>query len=176
MAAVAKVYARALFELGGEKGQLDAILKDLSAFLEAAETAPALTMVLSGSGVDPNSRRAVLDAVLEAMGIKGVVAKLLSLLTSRGRVEELPLIVGELETLVERSQGIQAGRVRTAVELSADELSFLAAALSKRVGGKVRLSQSVDPALLGGVVATVSGKTFDASLRSQLDRFKNELI
>ncbi len=95
---------------------------------------------------------------------------------ARGREATLSQISDELEALVQKSQGVQAGQVRSAVELSAEELSVLSASLSKRVGGKVKLTQTVDPSLLGGMVATVAGKTFDASLRSQLERFKNELI
>jgi F-type H+-transporting ATPase subunit delta len=176
MSSVAKVYAKALFELGQEKGQLEAIQKDLKSFNELADSHEALKAVLSGSGFNPNARKAVLLDVLKSLEVNKVIASLLELLVSRGRVAALPQIADELEALVQKSQGVQAGQVRSAIELSAEELSVLSAALSKRVGGKVKLTQTVDPSLLGGMVATVAGKTFDASLRSQLERFKNELI
>jgi F-type H+-transporting ATPase subunit delta len=131
---------------------------------------------LSGSGIDPNNRKAVLAETLAAMGISGVVGRLLELLVARSRMGDSPKILEELVALVEASKGVKAGQVKTAVELSQDELNVLGAALAKRVGGVVQLFQVVDPSLLGGVVATVSGKTFDASLRTQLERFKNELI
>jgi len=176
MAQVSSVYAKALFELGQEQKQLDKILSELREFSEACRTSEALGSILAGSGFNPIDRKAVLAGVLAAMSLSGVSKKLLELLVVRGRIGDLPKIVSELEAMIEESQGIQAGQVRTAVELSAEELAHLGAALAKRVGGKVRLTQAVDPSLLGGVVATVGGKTFDASLRSQLERFKNELI
>jgi F-type H+-transporting ATPase subunit delta len=176
MSSVAKVYAKALFELGQEKGQLDAIQKDLKSFNELANSHEALKAILSGSGFNPNARKAVLLDVLKSLEVNKVIASLLELLVARGRVAALSQISDELEALVQKSQGVQAGKVRSAVELSAEELSVLSAALSKRVGGKVKLTQTVDPSLLGGMMATVAGKTFDASLRSQLERFKNELI
>lgn len=176
MSSVAKVYAKALFELGQESGQLEAIQKDLASFNELTASHAALGAVLSGSGVNPNVRKAILQDVLKAQEVNKVVGSLLGLLVSRSRMTELPKVLNELEALVQKSQGIQAGQVRSAVELSAEELSVLSASLAKRVGGKVKLTQAVDPSLLGGMVATVSGKTFDASLRSQLERFKNEMI
>ena len=88
----------------------------------------------------------------------------------------LPDILNELDALIESAQGVLAGRVRTAVELSEDELAVLGAALAKRIGSRVKLSQVVDSSLLGGVVATVAGRTFDASLKAQIERFKSELI
>lgn len=176
MSSVAKVYAKALFELGQEKGQLEAIQKDLKSFNELAGSHEALKAVLSGSGFNPNARKAVLLDVLKSLEVNKVIASLLELLVARGRMAALSQISDELEALVQKSQGVQAGQVRSAVELSAEELAVLSSALSKRVGGKVKLTQTVDASLLGGMVATVGGKTFDASLRSQLERFKNELI
>lgn len=176
MAQVSSVYAKALFELGREKNQLDQILTEIREFADACKTNEALGSILAGSGFNPNDRKGVLAEVLKAMNLSGVSKRLLELLVARGRIVDLPQIVQELEAMIEESQGIRAGKVRSAVELSSEELTVLGAALAKRVGGKVRLSQVVDPSLLGGVVATVGGKTFDASLRSQLERFKNELI
>jgi F-type H+-transporting ATPase subunit delta len=176
MAQVSSVYAKALFELGQEKKQLDQILAELKEFSDACRTSEALGSILAGSGFNPIDRKAVLAGVLAAMSLSGVSKKLLELLVARGRIGDLSQIVRELEAMIEGAQGIRAGGVRSAVELSVEELAHLGQALAKRVGGRVRLTQVVDPSLLGGVVATVGGKTFDASLRSQLERFKNELI
>jgi len=176
MAKVATVYAKALFELGTEKSQLDSIRAELSSFAETLKANPDLNTILAGGGFNPNDRRAILEQVMAAASATGVVKKLLELLAARGRIVALPEILAELDSMIEASQGVRAGLVRAAVELSQEELSVLSSALAKRIGAKVRLTQVVDPSLLGGVVATVSGRTFDASLRSQLERFKNELI
>lgn len=176
MATVASVYAKAVFQLAQERGAVDAVLSDMRAFLEMSESNPSLREVLGGPSFNPNARKSVLDQVLLAAGIKGSVARLLELLVARGRFSTFGALVQEFERFVEESQGIRSGSVRSAVELTAEELTVLGAALAKRIGGRVRLSQKVDPSLLGGVVATVNGKTFDASLKTQLDRFKSELI
>lgn len=176
MSAVAKVYARAMFELAQERNSADSVLADLKSFLESSQSHPSLKKILGGAGINANSRSAVLEAILEAAGLKGHVARLLELLVARGRFSEFPSVVAQFEEMLELSRGVRSGAVRSAVELSDAEISVLAAALAKRIGGKVRLKQTVDPSLLGGVVATVEGKTFDASLRAQLDKFRNDLI
>ena len=176
MATVANVYAKAVFELGQEKSSLDSIMKDLREFQETLASSKPLTAVLAGAGINPGDRKAVLDDVLKALGTSGVSKSLLAMLDARARMAALPEVLKELERLVEESQGVMAGEVHSAVALSAEELSKLEGAIGKRVGKKVRLVPLVNPALLGGVVATVAGQTFDASLRSQLERFKNELI
>ncbi len=176
MATAAAVYAKAMFELGQETKQLDALLKEIKEFSDTMAANKELYLVLSGAGFNPISKRAILKEVRETMKLSPVASRFLDVLVTRGRISDLSSILQELERLIEKSQGVQSGQVRTTIELSAEELAFLGSALSKRVGGKVKLSQVVDPSLLGGVVATVAGKTFDASLRSQLERFKSEMI
>jgi F-type H+-transporting ATPase subunit delta len=176
MASVGSVYAKAVYEVAQDSGQMDRAFKDLKSFLEALNGHSALKEALSGAGINPQSRRAILDQVASSMELGDTAKRLLTLLANKGRMAYLGAIVSELEAMIERAQGIIPGRVRTAVELSQEELSVLSASLAKRVGGRVKLSQTVDPNLLGGVVATVAGRTFDASLRTQIERFKSELI
>jgi F-type H+-transporting ATPase subunit delta len=40
----------------------------------------------------------------------------------------------------------------------------------------VELSVSVDPELLGGVVATIGSTVYDGSVRTQLQRMRQELV
>ncbi|MGZ3650750.1 MAG: ATP synthase F1 subunit delta [Bdellovibrionota bacterium] len=176
MATVSSVYAKAIFELASEKGELDAVSKQLSGFWDACKVHAPLVAALTGPAVDARSRKAILSEVSITLGVSGLAGRLLDMLAARGRLGQLPAILRDLETMIETSQGMVAGRIRSAVELSPEEITVLSSALTKRVGSRVRLKQEVDPSLLGGVVATVAGRTFDASLRTQLERFKNELI
>lgn len=176
MATVASVYAKAVFELAQEKGQLDSAFKELKSFWDVCHASQPLKAVVAGAGINPNDRKAILKDVSKALGLSPIPTRLLEMLAARGRVSVVPELLKDLEKMIERSEGIQSGEVRSAVELSGQEVEFLGAAIAKRVGGKVRLNQVVDPSLLGGVVATVAGKTFDASLRTQIERFKNELV
>jgi F-type H+-transporting ATPase subunit delta len=176
MATVGSVYAKAVFELAGEKGEIDAVSKQLREFWDACRTHANLVAALTGPAVDTKSRMAILGDVAASVGVSGLSLRLLQMLAERGRLGQLPAVLDQLETMIQASQGVLAGKVRSAVELSADEVTVLGNALSKRIGSRVKLTQEVDPSLLGGVVATVAGRTFDASLRTQIERFRNELI
>lgn len=176
MAKIGLVYAKALYELAAQKEDISAIEAQLRGFWETCEAHTPLRAALTGATVDVQNRMAILKEISDRLGVQGLSRRLLELMASKGRLSLLPQVIEELEALIAAAQGVRAGEVRTAVELSQEELNVLGAALAGRVGGKVRLTQKVDPALLGGVVATVAGKTFDASLRTQMERFRNELI
>ena len=65
--------------------------------------------------------------------------------------------------------------VRTAVELTPDQETRLAAALANATGKNVSLKPIVDPSVLGGVLATVGDTVIDGSVRTRLEQLKSRL-
>jgi F-type H+-transporting ATPase subunit delta len=55
------------------------------------------------------------------------------------------------------------------------ETENLTAALKRRFGGEIALSQAVDPALIGGAVIDAGDVVIDGSLRSKLARLQAAL-
>jgi F-type H+-transporting ATPase subunit delta len=53
--------------------------------------------------------------------------------------------------------------------------SRAAAALEKLAGRKVNLKTQIDPALLGGGIATVGSMVYDGSLKTQLVRLRRTM-
>ena len=62
-----------------------------------------------------------------------------------------------------------------AVALTADQQTRLAAALANATGRQVNLKVVVDPAVIGGVVATVGDTVIDGSVRTRIDQLKSRL-
>jgi len=73
----------------------------------------------------------------------------------------------------------QAGRVRatliSAGPMGDDELNRLREALARITSRTVVLETKTDPSLIGGVVAQVGATQLDGSLRTQLERMREEL-
>lgn len=175
MVGPARVYAAAFHDMA-KKDDLKGSVSALKDFSDLCSANPILKAVLMGDGIDPRSRTAILDEILGATKTEGVAARLLRLLVSRGRAGVLPEIIKELEAIQNAEAGIQSGVLKTAVQLNVDEVENIGRTLSKKAGGRVHLRAEVDPSLLGGFIATVGGKTYDASLRAQMERIRRELI
>jgi F-type H+-transporting ATPase subunit delta len=176
MAQASQVYARAAFEVSQVSGSTPDLIAGLRSFWESCSESDVLLATVTRPNVSVEARVAVVRDLGAALGINPLALRILLLLAKRSRLGVVPEIIAELNVALDRVAGVQSGELRTAVELSADDMSRLSAALAKKIGSKIRLSQSLQPDLLGGFVATVGGKTYDASLKSQLNRFKNELI
>ena len=64
----------------------------------------------------------------------------------------------------------------TATPLADDRRDSLAKALSDASGAEVRVKESVDPEIMGGLVARVGSVIFDASLTHQLEKMRQQLL
>ena len=71
--------------------------------------------------------------------------------------------------------GLELAEVRTAVPLTQDQETRLAAALANATGKQVNLKVVVDPSVLGGIVATIGDTVIDGSVRTRIDQLKSRL-
>lgn len=167
-AAIARRYARALFGLGQELGDPEALLADLEAFTDAVEANEDLSRVMF-TPIHPRAeRRAVVAEVAEKLDGRAELRAFVMILVDENRTKLLPDVRQSFRELVEEAAGRVTAEIVSARPLDEAELERIRGALSRRVGAEVRLETSVDPELIGGVVAKVGDLLFDGSVRSQL--------
>jgi len=92
-----------------------------------------------------------------------------------GRTRDLPAIVDRLVQRAAASKDEQVAEVRSAVDLTPDQLDRLRAALANATGASVRVKVIVDPSVLGGLVATVGDTVIDGTVRTRLEQLKSRL-
>jgi F-type H+-transporting ATPase subunit delta len=79
-----------------------------------------------------------------------------------------------LELVAER-EGVVGAEVRSAIELSPQQLQNLQERLERYTGRKVRLEAQVDANVRGGVIARVGDTVFDGSINTHLERLRLRL-
>ena len=83
---------------------------------------------------------------------------------------------GRLPDLLEQRTGKVRVQVRSAVPLEDDQRARLTEQLHALLQREPVLEETVDPALLGGLVVQVGDYLFDASVRNRLRSIKDQLI
>lgn len=176
-AAAARRYATALTELSIAAGQEDQTVADLAAWGELlqGEGRPAFE-ALNSPVFSLEERQGVLNAVAERLGTSDLVRRFLSLLIDRGRIGGLPDIVAFVTQDLDARAGRLRVEVRSAFPLDAALQQELAEAFGVATGKTVLLETQTDPELLGGLVARLGSKVYDASLRTRLHELKRRLI
>ncbi|MFO0002631.1 MAG: ATP synthase F1 subunit delta [bacterium] len=114
--------------------------------------------------------------MLPGLGLHPHVASFLRLLLDKDRFAALADIAREYRALADAEAGRVRATVTTAAELTPATRDAVANALVRSTGKKVVLETRVDPALLGGLVAQVGGRVYDASLRTRLERLQLSLV
>ncbi|HTM29956.1 MAG TPA: ATP synthase F1 subunit delta [Vicinamibacterales bacterium] len=169
-------YARALFEVAQKEADPTAVGANLNAVAAALRESQELTALLGNRSLPDAVRRNVVLAVAEKLGVAPPVAKLLGLLADRRRTELVPEIAEVYAARLLEHQNIVQADVTTAVPLPADALSRVEAGLRAATGKQITMKVSVDPALLGGVVARVGSTVYDGSIRTQLKKMRDQLV
>jgi F-type H+-transporting ATPase subunit delta len=169
-------YARALFDVAQKEADLATVGQNLAAVVSAMRESAELTGVLANRSLPDEIRRNIIVAVGEHIGVTTPVARLLGLLADRRRIELLPEIASVYaERLLDHQNVVQAD-VTTAVLLTADDARRLEASLKSATGKQITMRVSVDPSLLGGVVARVGSTVYDGSVRTQLKKMRDRLV
>jgi F-type H+-transporting ATPase subunit delta len=174
--AVARPYARAIWELASERNEIEAVGRDLQAVATTLTEQPDLRDLFARPWVPPAAKRAVAMEVTQRLGLSALVRDLVGIAVRHGRADQLEGVAEAFRELVDVEQGRVRARVRTAVPLTPDERQVLQQRLGRKLGAKhVSLDEVVDQRLLGGFVAEVGSYIVDGSLDGQLARLKERL-
>ena len=172
-ATIARPYAKAAFAVARDKGTVGRWSRWLAAARE---------VVLSDEYRQLERSPGVSTGQLEEL-IAGICAAdldehgeaFLRLLGENGRIDFLPEIATRFAEFEAEDSNVAEVEVVAATELDAGQLERLATALKARLNREIRLTCSVDPALIGGAVVRSGDMLIDGSLRGKLERLETEL-
>jgi F-type H+-transporting ATPase subunit delta len=174
-APVARRYAKALFELSRDNGEVEAVEAQLSAFAAALDASAELRNVLTTPGLPLDQRQGLLKAIVDKAGGGRTARNLLLLLVERGRLPLLSAIVDAFRAEADRAAGRVRARVTSAAELTVAQVDDIRKAFERSTGKRVEVETTVDPDLIGGVVAQVGSLVYDGSLKSSLRRLREQI-
>ena len=167
-------YARALFEVARAEGTLDEVEDELFRFARSYESSDALRNALTDEAVPAGKRQAIVEDLLGGKAT-ATTTQLVSMVVGSGRGRDLPAIIDRLVARASSSKNLSVAEVRSAVALTGDQQTRLAAALANATGKQVNLKVIVDPSIIGGLVATVDDVVIDGSVRTRVDQLKSRL-
>jgi F-type H+-transporting ATPase subunit delta len=173
MAATGRRYAHAAFELAKEKNNLDRWEKDLA---QAAEVLGDKD-VLSYLDAPQVTESAKLDAIGKLLSdVDVLVRNAVNLMAVNRDITKFADMFRIFSEMADEHRGIARAEVITAVPLDDARRSKIAAGLAKLVGrDEVKITESVDPEIIGGVVARVGDRLVDGSTRTQLRALRDSL-
>jgi F-type H+-transporting ATPase subunit delta len=171
----AVTYARSLFELGNERKLTDELGKDLAGIADVLRSNPTFAAFLRDPGISSAERTRVIDSVLKP-SVNPLLANFLGVLNNHGRLRLLEQIASAYSDLQDEASGKIEVDVTTAQKLSPSELEQVRQKVGAALKKDAVIHQYVDESIIGGLVLRVEDKLIDASVRTQLETMKRQMI
>ena len=173
----ARRYAAVLFEVVQAKGDLAKVEGELQAFLSMVEGHRELQSVLAHPAISALKKRELIETLLNAIpDLSNEVRRLLLMLAERDRLAIVRDVAAAFTERLMTHRKVMDAQIVTASAMPDGQRAALAQALSSAVGADVRLKESVDPSIMGGIVARVGSVVYDASLTRQLEKMRQQLL
>lgn len=171
----ARPYARAVMDVAGSPQAANALRGELMRFEAALRESEELRALYSNPAIDLESKLKVTSSLASRMKLGDLARKVLDVLVRNNRVNDLAAILAAVASYVNAALGVAVAEVRSAKQLSPDEMDRLTKVLSQKVGKSVELDVKTDPKLLGGIVVQIGSEIWDASVIGKINKFRESL-
>lgn len=162
-----------------DRATLSRIEDELFGFLRVLDSNEEANQQLRAALTDrdlPAEQRTKLVIDLLKDKTHAVTALLATYATQVGRPRDYETLLQHIIVRVAAESDSRLADVRSAVDMSEEQRSHLAAALGRVVGHDVQIRVTVDPSVLAGFVATIGDTVVDGSARRRLEVLKDRLV
>ncbi len=173
MEEIAEVYARALFEVAKERGDIDETHDQLGQFAQALNDNRDLAVFFFSPYFSTEEKK---DALKRAVtGAEPIFLNFLETLVERHRMPAIFRIRDRYEEMWDDEHKLLPVQVTSAVELEEATVRSIGKRIGEQTGREVELSSHVDPDILGGIVLRVGNFILDASIRNRLEQLRKQV-
>ena len=166
-------YGEALFSLAEELGETEQVKSDIQTLLAVIDASPEYLKMLDSPALSREERLALIDGSLASLNRS--LVNTAKLLTERRLAHTVPKVLEHFVKAYERSRGIERVEVISAIPLSESQTAKLKAKLEGITKKQIIISNTHDPALLGGMKLRYMGLELDGSIKTKLDGFEKSL-
>jgi F-type H+-transporting ATPase subunit delta len=173
---VARRYATALADVVTKTGETENVRSELRSWQDLIGSNTDLQNALANPSIAHSSKEKVLESLVERARPSRTTSNFLRVLLRNDRLVDLPEINERFESELEERSGVVTAQVTSARELLDGEKAQLQSNLAELTGRTVKLEYGIDKDLIGGVVTRVGSTVYDASVKTQLENLREELI
>jgi len=173
MEELARVYARSLFAVAQDTGDLEALHEQLDELADALDSNRDLATFFFSPYFSTKEKHDALRRVL--IDADPYLVNFLDVLIDNFRMPVIFRIRREFDHLWEQAHRRLPVEVTSAIELDDQTLHRLGDEIGRRTDMEVELTSRVDPDILGGLVVRVGNSIVDASIRNRLEQLRKQV-
>jgi F-type H+-transporting ATPase subunit delta len=170
---IAEVYARSLFEVANERGDLDEVREELGQFADALSKERQLAVFFFSPYFSTTEKKDGLKKMID--GADEIFMNFLEALIERHRMPAIFRIRNRFDEMWEEENHLLPVQVTSAIELDDKTIRSIGDRIGEQTGLKIELSSDIDPDILGGIVLRVGNFILDASIRNRLNQLRKQV-
>ncbi|MCL2741550.1 MAG: ATP synthase F1 subunit delta [Oscillospiraceae bacterium] len=175
MAVIERRYARALLEIAVAKDGLEAFQSQLSYISGLRDSNGEFRRMLANPRIGKGTKKAICAELFAGRADDAIIG-FLYVLIDKGRMEMLGGMAEQFARMADETRGILDVSIRSAFALDGDTAAAVGEKFRAMRGASgVKVSVTVDPSLLGGIIAEIGGTVYDSSLRTVLEDMRKAI-
>ena len=174
MTELAKRYGGSLYELAAEESLTEPILQELTLAEASCKQEPKYLRLLQTPSIPKKERCGLLDKAFE--GMHPYVINFLKILCEEDLLGELSGCLDAYRERYNADHGILEATVVSAIPLSDAERRKLLDKLQEKTGKVIRLTEKVDPSILGGLRLDLAGERLDGTVLRRLELLRDDIV
>jgi F-type H+-transporting ATPase subunit delta len=171
----AVAYAASLLELANERKQAEPVGQELRDIKQVVTNNPTFGLFLSDPGISAAERGETISRIFGGKA-SPLMSNFLGVLNAKNRMNLLTQIADTYEDLLDEQLGKIEVDVTVAQKLDASQLEQVRQRVSAALRKDAVVHQYVDDSIIGGLVLRVQDKLIDASVKSQLNAMRQQLL
>ena len=172
----AERYSLALFELSEENNLLSQIEDQSSSILNLIEQSEDFSNLIKDPTTSQEDLLKVINTISENNKFETLFKNFLSFLIQKRRFFFIERILKSFIEICSRKRGELKAELKSAKELSNEEIAKITEELTKNFSSKIKLNYKHDESLIGGLVVQVGSTMVDTSIKNKLQQIENRMI
>lgn len=169
-------YAKSLIDLSLERGELEAVHKDMQYLLAVTKGNRDFVAVLRSPIISPDKKQAIVEAVTNGH-ITPLTSSFNRLLIRKGRESNLPEIAQAFIEQYNRHEQIYCVKLTTASPVSEEVKQNIVNKVRSQSDMKnIQLTTEVNEDLIGGFVLQIGDQLIDASVAYDLNNIRKQFL
>ncbi len=167
-------YAEALYELAQGKSFEQDVEDDLKVILETMDENPDLVKVMMHPRIQEEEKIKILDEIFSSE-INEMSLNFLKVLIENKRFDLLRDTAERYRNFYHEDEGIIEVIAKTAVPMTEAEIESLTQTLGAKLNATIKLINTVDSSILGGVALQFDDKQIDGTVKGKLNRIAGSI-
>ena len=172
----AERYSLALFELSEENSLLNQIENQASSMLNLINQSNDFSNLIKDPTINQEDLSKVISEIVKKNKFDTLFKNFLNFLIQKRRFFFIERILKSFIETCSRKRGEIKAELRSAKNLSSEELIEITELLTKSFSSKIKLNYKYDESLIGGLVVQVGSTMVDTSIKNKLQQIENRMI